>query len=47
MMYKEGDVMRGIALDNLSRAFLLLGVKTPSLEGIFMLDNLSGQGVPW
>ncbi len=39
--------MRGIALDNLSRAFLLLGVKTPTLEGIFMLDNLSGQGVPW
>ena len=47
MMYKEGDVMRGIALDNLSRAFLLFGVKTPSLEGIFMLDNLSGRSVPW
>lgn len=23
MMYKEGDVMRGIALDNLSRAFIV------------------------
>jgi hypothetical protein len=46
-MYKEGDVMRGIALDNLSRAFLLFGVKTPTLEGIFTLYILPGLGVPW